>query len=213
MHRGWYEGKRVTKVSVSMRCFEYANAINFYYILFHSGGFWIIEQWDRQKSPYHTMTQSMTAVYGVGCLLPAAFQSSTEGSGTQGCLTCGADRWKMKAENVHCPESVCSVGDSAKLYPTALPLAIKHTSVREANTGTANYTMVWDYFGEVTLVRVLDSSDHKSQENRGKLSFFLFKLIESPDNALIIHARDAVLCWAISEKPEPQYAHRLLLSS
>lgn len=120
---------------------------------------------------------------------------------------------KWKAENVHCPESVCSVGDSAKLYPTALPLAIKHTSVREANTGTANYTMVWDYFGEVTLIRVLDSSDRKSQENRGKLSFFLFKLIESPDNALIIHARDAVLCWAISEKPEPQYAHRLLLSS
>lgn len=57
------------------------------------------------------------------------------------------------------------------------------------------------------------SSDHKTQENIGKLFFFLFKLIESADTALIIHARDAVFCSAVSEKPAPQYAHRLLLSS
>lgn len=57
------------------------------------------------------------------------------------------------------------------------------------------------------------SSHHKSQENIGKLFFFLFKLIESADTALIIHAYDAVFCSAVSEKPAPQYAHLLLLSS
>lgn len=49
---------------------------------------------------------------------------------------------KWEAENVDCPESVCSVGDSARLYPTALLLTIKHTSVREANAGRTNYTML-----------------------------------------------------------------------
>lgn len=49
---------------------------------------------------------------------------------------------KWEAENVDCPESVCSVGDSSRLYPTALLLTIKHTSVKEANAGRTNYTML-----------------------------------------------------------------------
>lgn len=187
-----------------MRHFEYVNTISFYC------GFFSILRTSKALSS-GTGRRPLTTLWHnqwlqgdrVAASLQWLSRAAKRGRGHKAVSLMEWTGGKWKAENVDCPESVCSVGDSAQLYPTVLLLTIKHTFVREANTGTANYTMVWYHFGEITLIRVLDSSDHKSQENRGKLSFFLFELIESPDTALIIHARDAVL-WAISEKPEPR---------
>lgn len=53
----------------------------------------------------------------------------------------------------------------------------------------------------------------KLRKNIGKVLFFPFKLIDSPDSALIIHADDAVFCAAVSGNAAAWSAPRLLLSS
>lgn len=60
------------------------------------------------------------------------------------------------------------------------------------------------YFGEIVLIEVLDIAlIIKLRKNIGEVFFSPFKLIDSPDSALIIHADDAVFCAAVSGNAAP----------